>query len=756
MTTTRFSFRHRAALLAALLAFGAAAPAASAQSRRSSRSGSSRRVAVKQRKVDWPNPTKAKRALSPKNFKKNIVDPALASSEVVAIENGREAFALGGAFGTVFKVMKAPGRFIAFRVFHPDSPSSQAALESGKVQRRYKKLEKKFDSLQKANQLPPELVDFEYISRGYKVGKRTFPALKMPWLTAQPLDSWMRGRLDGGKPEALKIMARNWRRAMMDLDTAGVAHGDLRDANVLVEGDGTMRFVDYDAMYTEELAGEPNSELGHPNYQHPAYHNGDGSKKRVYNRSLDHFSSLVIYLSLIAVADDPGLWERYNDDFQLIFSKEDLADPDNSPVFQELAASKNATVKKLAGKLAAYAKGPADQVPSLEEAIGGRARKAAFGRRETGGLLVDERVSSEAGGDPMLARRLGLRSRRALGSARTGESVRSSGSTLAAGLEEGNGAGEAPAARRQSTRAQSQRVASARARSVRGESRFAQVVPTIEGTLPRVSSGNPGLLLVLTDNSSSMGQPFAGQSGITKSQALAEVVNQTLADLVGRFRSGDRVKDTMDVSALSYSGDYNVRPALDGPLAGREIVSLPELAAGTNRIIDDVDENGEPFSQPVWVEPRAGGRTPMTRGFGQARTALRQWRQQRKPSKEHLVLAVHVTDGESTDGDPGGQIAALAQEVQAQSGKLLLTNIHLSSSGDPDAGVIFPTEADAARFDAFGKRLFEQSSVVPESLRQKLNRMGKNIPRGARMMAYNANVDDLAFLFEAGSSTAIE
>jgi hypothetical protein len=46
--------------------------------------------------------------------------------------------------------------------------------------------------------------------------------------------------------------------------------------------------------------------------------------------------------------------------------------------------------------------------------------------------------------------------------------------------------------------------------------------------------------------------------------------------------------------------------------------------------------------------------------------------------------------------------------------------------------------------------------VIPESLRQKLNRSGKNIPRGARMMAYNANVEDLAFLFEAGSSSAIE
>jgi hypothetical protein len=467
-----------------------------------------------------------------------------------------------------------------------------------------------------------------------------------------------------------------------------------------------------------------------------------------------------VYLSLLAVAEDPGLYDQFNDDFQLIFDKSDLADPDASPVFAALGRSSNSAVRALSQKLAGYAKGAPEDVPSLEEALSsGRpakeTRDEAFGKRETGGVMADEALVAEQGGDARLVKRtLGIRSVRSLGSARTGEEVDEKATAAA----EANDAADLGAARAsQAPRKQSAR-ASARASvratgSARGRVSFEQVVPTIDGTLPRVSTGNPGFLLVLTDTSGSMSGSFA-DTAAKKSEALADVVNQTFDELVGRFRSGDRIKDTMDVAAYSYGS--TVRAALGGTLAGKGVIKLPELASGVSRVIDDVDDNGEPFSQPIWVEPAASGNTAMTSGFTQARTALATWRKQRQPTREHLVLAVHVTDGQSTDGDPTQQIRTLANEVAAQNGKLLLTNIHLSSNGTTDAGVVFPTEAEAARFDEFGQRLFKQSSVVPETLRLKLNRMGRDIKPGARMMAFNASVDDLAFLFEAGSSSAID
>ncbi|HEU5057296.1 MAG TPA: hypothetical protein VFU21_12255, partial [Kofleriaceae bacterium] len=82
--------------------------------------------------------------------------------------------------------------------------------------------------------------------------------------------------------------------------------------------------------------------------------------------------------------------------------------------------------------------------------------------------------------------------------------------------------------------------------------------------------------------------------------------------------------------------------------------------------------------------------------------------------------------------------------------ELLMTNIHLSSGGSA-GGVVFPDEADAARLDAHGRMLFEMSSPVPAALAEKLGTRP-----GARMMAYNATVEQFARVFEAGSSVAAQ
>ena len=123
----------------------------------------------------------------------------------------------------------------------------------------------------------------------------------------------------------------------------------------------------------------------------------------------------------------------------------------------------------------------------------------------------------------------------------------------------------------------------------------------------------------------------------------------------------------------------------------------------------------------------------------------------RRPAGRHVVLGINVTDGMSTDGDPRGKLAKVADEVEANGGELLMTNIHLSSSGSAGRGVIFPDEADAAQLDDYGKLLFEMSSPVPPALAEQLG-----TKPGARMMAYNATVEQFARVFEAGSTAAAQ
>ena len=56
------------------------------------------------------------------------------------------------------------------------------------------------------------------------------------------------------------------------------------------------------------MEGWTASEVGHQHYQHPK------REAQHFDEKLDRFSSLVIYLSLLALAEQPGLWQEYHDE----------------------------------------------------------------------------------------------------------------------------------------------------------------------------------------------------------------------------------------------------------------------------------------------------------------------------------------------------------------------------------------------------------------------------------------------------------
>ena len=119
---------------------------------------------------------------------------------------------------------------------------------------------------------------------------------------------------------------------MASLRGLRIAHNDLQHGNVMVQADGSIRLVDYDGMYLPEFRGERSPELGHKNYQHPQ------RSAEHYDENVDNFPSLVIYVSLLAVAADAGLWDFHDED-NLILTRKDYADPGSSEVFGRLKRS---------------------------------------------------------------------------------------------------------------------------------------------------------------------------------------------------------------------------------------------------------------------------------------------------------------------------------------------------------------------------------------------------------------------------------
>jgi hypothetical protein len=253
-----------------------------------------------------------------------------------------------GNFACVFKMQAAPSAF-AIRCFTRPVTDQQ---------HRYEMLS---DHLKRYSS--PYLVEFEYIADGIRVQANNYPILKMDWASGEQLNSFVEDHLS--ESEVLQRLAAKWRGLVSSLHGAFMAHGDLQHGNVIVDSSQEMHLVDYDAMFISTLSGKESLEIGHPNYQHPR------RSKINFDTSVDNFAALVIYLSLRALAVDPGLWERGAVD-KLILTSDDYRNPKQSQCFRRLEISPDADVARLALVLEGCCSGSPSKVPYLEDHLQGQ------------------------------------------------------------------------------------------------------------------------------------------------------------------------------------------------------------------------------------------------------------------------------------------------------------------------------------------------------------------------------------------------
>jgi hypothetical protein len=221
-------------------------------------------------------------------------------------------FVSSGQFAYVFKLKHATGKASAIRCFR--------GLIGGREQ-RYQAIDKHLDSVSVSS-----LASFEYDSNGILVGPNRFPILVMEWIDGPTLDVYIEAALQNRS--MLQHLSDEWIRIVKGLRTAQIAHGDLQHGNIIVQN-GALRLVDLDGMFVPSMSHLNSIELGHRHYQHPR------RDELFFNCDLDNFSALVIYISLISIAERPELWKIFHDE-NLIFTRPDFLSPHNSRVFQEI------------------------------------------------------------------------------------------------------------------------------------------------------------------------------------------------------------------------------------------------------------------------------------------------------------------------------------------------------------------------------------------------------------------------------------
>jgi len=268
-----------------------------------------------------------------------------------------------------------------------------------------------------------------------------------------------------------------------------------------------------------------------------------------------------------------------------------------------------------------------------------------------------------------------------------------------------------------------------------------------------ISRTSPTAFLFLVDQSGSMQDTM--ENGKSKAQFVADVLNRTLATLITRCTKSEGTRDYFEVGVLGYSGS-SVENGLGGALSSAVLHPISQIEANPLRVENRskrVDDGAgglveQSIKFPVWFEAKASGGTPMCAAITAAAEQLVAWCDAHPNSYPPTVL--HVTDGESTDGDPE-VLAQQLQQISTADGNVLLFNLHVSTSGG-GAGK-FPT-SDAALGDAYAKLLFRMSSSLPPHLQRVAEEKGIKATMESKGFVYNGEIAEIVDFFDIGTRAA--
>ena len=223
-----------------------------------------------------------------------------------------------GGFTVVFPVIVNKEKW-AFRCWHANL---------GNVRQRFECIA---DAIQ--NTRAKYLCDFAYVDEGIIVGGKLFPTTRMRWVDGYTIKDYICENKHS-KEKLLKL-AERFLKVCQDMHKHLLAHGDLQHGNIIVDSKCEIYLVDYDSFYCPKLAGKTDIITGLSAYQHPARRNN-----LIVSEKLDYFSELIIYLSILAIAHNPALVDKYQvkDSERMLFSADDFSNIKYSDIYKDILA----------------------------------------------------------------------------------------------------------------------------------------------------------------------------------------------------------------------------------------------------------------------------------------------------------------------------------------------------------------------------------------------------------------------------------
>lgn len=248
-----------------------------------------------------------------------IKDTFIKSGTFARLKNGDIQACVGG-FSIVFPV-DVDGTKWAFRCWHHTLDNDQARIKLLSTELKKVGL--------------PYFIDFEYEDNGIVVNGAVYPTTRMKWISGRDIKDYI--CYNRNNRHNLFKLATDFFAMTQDLHRLSIAHGDLQYENIIVNQYGKIFLIDYDSMYVPALSymNSKNSTNGKEGYQHPAREKCVNS-----NPKLDYFSEVVILISILAIAYNPGLIDKYDleDSDTMLFKKDDFRNFTSSGIYSELSS----------------------------------------------------------------------------------------------------------------------------------------------------------------------------------------------------------------------------------------------------------------------------------------------------------------------------------------------------------------------------------------------------------------------------------
>jgi len=184
---------------------------------------------------------------------------------------------------------------------------------------------------------------------------------------------------------------------------------------------------------------------------------------------------------------------------------------------------------------------------------------------------------------------------------------------------------------------------------------------------------NPGLIVILVDQSRSMEDPWL--NNLSLAENTANSINSVITEVILRLTlPNGNVKRNVFLAVVGYGGTDNYKANIIADDWIDEIESkYPLQSIPIGNITQDVVKI---------LDPVMGGGTPMASAFKTAKDIIESWIQTHNATEDPVPVVINISDGAPTDDvNELKQYVSEIKSLQVPDGNPLVFNIHLSANG---------------------------------------------------------------------------